>query len=112
MKTTLFAAALALGVFAFSPIASAHSPGGYGNGNHDLAPHWHKTYTPFGPVRWYGNGLHDLLPHHHTVSPWGGVRSYSNTPFGPTKSYNGYGGYRGHGGYGYRGYGYGGYGGW
>ena len=37
----------------------------------------------------YGNGAHDYLPHHHSVSPWGGVRSYGLTPFGPTTSYNG-----------------------
>jgi hypothetical protein len=74
--------------------AQAHEPhgfpGGYGNGPHDLVPHWHRTNTPFGRVFWYGNGLHDYVPHHHSVSPWGGVRSYGITPFGPTKSYNGF----------------------
>jgi hypothetical protein len=93
----------------------AHSPwevyAGYGNGAHDLAPHWHETLTPYGPVYWYGNGPHDLLPHEHTVSPWDGVRSYHYTPLGPTRSFNGqpyYGGYYG----GYTPY-YGGYyGGW
>lgn len=98
MRSKLFTAvALGLGVFLFgsaAPTASAHPPGGprgyYGNGPHDLAPHWHKTYTPFGSVYWYGNGPHDLMPHSHRVNPWGGVRSYSYTPFGPTKSYNGH----------------------
>ena len=94
--------------------ASAHPPGGppagryYGNGQHDLQPHWHKTYTPYGPTTWYGNGQHDFQPHDHSFTPWGGVRSYGYTPFGPTKSYNGFpGGYGGYpGGYGG---GYGGY---
>ena len=74
--------------------AEAHPPGkvyaGYGTGAHDYAPHWHRTDTPFGTAYWYGNLLHDYLPHHHSVSPWGGVRSYSITPLGPTKSYNGF----------------------
>lgn len=29
-------------------------------------------------------------PHNHSVSPYGGVRSYSYTPFAPTKSSNGF----------------------
>lgn len=125
MRSTLFTAlALGLGAFLFgasAPTASAHPPGGpvvwpggYGNGAHDLSPHWHKTRTPFGPTYWYGNGPHDLMPHSHTVGPFGGVRSYSLTPFGPTKSYNGRpfgygGGYYGGYGAGY-GSGYGGFG--
>src|SRR4051794_39241930 len=28
----------------------------YGNGGHDLQPHWHTTQTPFGSFGWYGNG--------------------------------------------------------
>jgi hypothetical protein len=80
--------------FAGAGTAEAHPPGGfyagYGNGPHDYVPHWHQTNTPFGPTYWYGNGPHDYLPHDHSVSPWGGVRSYSYTPFGPTKSYNGF----------------------
>ena len=119
MSSKVFAPVLGLALFAFwsAPTASAHPPGGfggYGNGAHDLAPHWHKTYTPFGPTYWYGNGPHDLMPHNHRVGPFGGVRSYSITPFGPTKSYNGFPGFGGFGGYsGYGSYygGYGGYGG-
>ena len=121
MRALVLAAfgAAALGLAAPSR-ASAHDPAGpgwsypgryYGNGAHDLTPHWHKTRTPFGPTYWYGNGPHDLLPHQHRVSPWGGVRSYSYTPFGPTTSYNGFPGYGYSGGYsGYRGYGGFGYG--
>jgi len=113
VRSFILAGGLALAGLAFagSSQAQAHDPvggfGSYGNGRHDLAPRWHKTYTPYGPAVWYGNGPHDLLPHNHSVSPWGGVRSYGYTPFGPTKSYNefpGYGGYYG----GYSG-GYGGY---
>jgi hypothetical protein len=128
MRTFTLAAVLGVALlgFAGAGTAQAHGPGGlyggYGNGAHDLLPHWHQTLTPFGPTYWYGNGPHDLLPHHHGVSPWGGVRSYSPTPFGPTKSYNGfpysggyapyYGGYTPYGGGGYAPY-YGGYyGGW
>ena len=103
MKAFAFAAVFAAGLgFAGAGMADAQGPGrfhgGYGNGPHDYAPHWHRTNTPFGPAYWYGNGLHDYLPHHHRVSPWGGTRSYSLTPFGPTKSYNGFpysGGYYG-----------------
>ena len=118
MRAFMMAAILGVGLVG-AGTAQAHPPGkfyaGYGNGAHDLAPHWHKTKTPYGPVYWYGNGLHDYLPHHHSVSPWGGVRSSSITPFGPTKSYNGfpsYGGY--YGGYApyYGGYYPGGYGGY
>src|SRR5204862_4036432 len=109
MRAFILAAVLAVaGVgFAGTGKAEAHPPGkvyaGYGNGAHDYVPHWHRTNTFFGPTYWYGNGPHDYLPHHHSVSPWGGVRSYSITPFGPTKSYNGfpsYGGYYGGGYYG------------
>src|SRR5262249_59050912 len=81
------------GIALAPPPGVPYQGGYYGNGPHDLAPHWHKTYTPFGPTYWYGNGPHDLMPHNHTVSPWGGVRSYSYTPFGPTKRYNGFPGY-------------------
>ena len=109
MRAFTLAAVLAVAGlgFAAAGTAEAHPPGrfyaGYGNGPHDYLPHWHRTYTAYGPVYWYGNGPHDYLPHHHSVSPWGGVRSYSPTPFGPTKSYNGfpyYGGYYGGGLYG------------
>lgn len=111
-----FILAAGLGLFGLGSLgagqARAHEPpGGFGRGAHDLVPHWHKTYTPFGPTYWYGSGLHDVLPHRHSVSPWGGVRSYSLTPFGPTKSYNGF---PAHGGY-YGAYGgsyYGGHGGY
>ena len=54
----------------------------YGNGGHDLAPHWHNTQTPIGSFNWYGNGAHDLRPHEHTNSPYGGYRGYSPSPFG------------------------------
>ena len=117
MRAFIRAAILGVAVLGFGTAGKveAHPPGGfyagYGNGLHDYAPHWHRTYTPFGPTYSYGNGLHDSLPHNHSISPWGGVRSYGVTPFGPTKSYNGfpsYGGY--YGGYAqpYGGY-YGGY---
>ena len=56
--------------------------GYYGNGGHDFQPHWHTTNTPFGSFAWYGNGAHDLRPHEHTVSPYGGYRGYSPSPFG------------------------------
>ena len=97
MRTKLFAVAVALGVYAFalaSP-ASAQYPqyAGYGNGSHDLSPHWHTTQTPFGGYSYYGNGRHDLRRHDHTVSPFGGVQSYSNGPFRSTQSYNGFPGY-------------------
>lgn len=123
MRSFLIAGVLGIAALAFAGTNQAfaqhrhnggHShgySGGFGNGMHDLTPHWHKTYTPFGTTVWYGNGLHDLLPHQHSYSPWSGVRSYSSTPFGMTKSYNGfpsyYGGYSTYGGYG--GYGYGSY---
>ncbi len=102
MRTYLLAGLVGVALLGFAGAGqvSAHEPNrgyaGYGNGAHDLVPHWHQSMTPFGPTYWYGNGPHDLLPHQHSISPWGGVRSYSNTPFGPTKSYNGfpyYGGY-------------------
>ncbi len=104
MRSVLLSAAVGAALLvAASGRAGAHEPpgfGGYfGNGPHDAVPHWHKTLTPFGPLYWYGNGPHDFVPHAHRVSPWGGVRSYSYTPFGPTKSYNGVPGY---GGFGYR----------
>ena len=72
MRAFLLAAILGVAVlgFAGAGAAQAHGPGGVYAG--------------------YGNGPHDYLPHHHSVSPWGGVRSYSPTPFGPTKSYNGF----------------------
>ena len=125
MRTLILGAILGVAGLGFGAAgtAEAHGPrrayAGYDNGPHDFVPHWHRTETPFGRVYWYGNGPHDYLPHHHSISPRAGVRSYSITPFGPTKSYNGfpsYGGYYGggyYGGYipnygGYRPY-YGGY---
>lgn len=104
MRAFIRATILGVAVLGFAgvPKADAHPPGsfygGFGNGAHDFAPHWHQTNTPFGPTAWYGNGLHDVLPHHHSISPWGGVSSYGITPYGPTTSYNGfssYGGYYG-----------------
>jgi hypothetical protein len=93
----IVAVALGLGALAyFAPAASAHPPGGhyphrsgYGVGAHDLVPHWHKTYTPFGPTYWYGLGAHDFAPHKHSVGPFGDLRSHSWTPYGPTTSYHG-----------------------
>jgi hypothetical protein len=95
MRAFIVAAVLGLvGLGIAAGTADAHGRvrfyGGFGNGYHDVVPHWHRTDTPLGSVYWYGNGVHDYLPHHHSVSPWGGVRSYSITPFGPTTSYNGY----------------------
>jgi hypothetical protein len=55
-----------------------------------------RAHSPWEGYAGYGNGAHDFQPHEHTVTPWGGVRSYSITPLGPTKSFNGlpyYGGY-------------------
>ena len=88
MRQLLLSAALVAAFVGFGALGTAqagpghpghHGPhyGYFGNGAHDLAPHGHKTLTPFGPTYWYGNGLHDLLPHDHRVSPWGGVRRYS-----------------------------------
>lgn len=116
MKSFILTAGLALGglALASSGQVQAHEPRSFaGNGNHDLAPHGHKTYTPFGQFTWYGNGPHDLMPHNHSAGPFRGVRSYSATPFGLTKSYNGfpggyYGGYPGYGSYS-GGFGYGGF---
>jgi hypothetical protein len=109
-----FALGIGLAAFAAAPTASAQfhhghgghggpggpfaQPAGFGNGQHDLQPHWHTTQTPFGNSAWYGNGLHDLRPHGHTVSPFNGVTSYSNGPFRSTQSYNGFPG-GGYGGY-------------
>jgi hypothetical protein len=59
----------------------------YGNGGHDMAPHWHRTTTPLGMFMWYGNGSHDLQPHEHTISPYSGYRGYSVSPFGVTESF-------------------------
>ncbi len=127
MKTKLLGFALGLGLAAFAaaPSASAQfphgrgghggpggpfaQPAGFGNGQHDLQPHWHTTQTPFGGYSYYGNGLHDLRQHGHTVSPFNGVTSYSNGPFRSTQSYNGFPG--GFGGYPAFGGGYPGYGG-
>ena len=77
----------------FSTEAAAHEPyyggfrGGnyYGGGGHDVVPHWHRTYTPWGVHSWYGTGGHDYRPHHHRVTPWS-YRSYSHTPWGYTES--------------------------
>jgi hypothetical protein len=102
MRRFILAAVLGIAGLGFAGSkAQAHEPG---VGAHDLAPHWHRTWSAFGPVYWYGNGVHDVLPHSHSYSPWRGINSYSQTPFGPTRSFNGYpysGGY-------YQGY-YGGY---
>ena len=112
MRTKLIAGAFGLGLFAFigaGQVSAQHSHyAGYGNGAHDLSPHWHTTQTPFGGYSYYGNGRHDLRPHDHTVSPFGGVQSYSNGPFRSTQSYNGFpGGFSYGGGY-PGGFGYGG----
>ena len=62
----------------------------YGNGGHDLQPHWHSTQTPIGSFAWYGNGAHDLQPHEHSQSGYGGYRGYSPNSFGgvTTSYYN------------------------
>jgi hypothetical protein len=100
MHKTILAAAFGLAALAWSAApASAHEPGWrypayyggsyggyYGNGHHDLRPHWHNSYTPYGVYSWYGNGLHDLLPHQHTYTPWGKV-GQNYTPWGYTESY-------------------------
>ena len=72
----------------YGGISQGGSFGSYfGNGGHDLQPHWHATQTPFGQNLWYGNGPHDLAPHQHSVTPWS-YQSYSNTGAGPTTSFN------------------------
>ncbi|HXG12451.1 MAG TPA: hypothetical protein VNK04_22025 [Gemmataceae bacterium] len=62
--------------------------GGYyfGRGGHDVVPHWHQTYTPFGSFSWYGLGPHDFVPHAHTYDPFS-YRGYSYTPWSYTESY-------------------------
>ncbi len=60
------------------------SYGDYGNGGHDLQPHWHTKRTPFGNFQYYGNGRHDLRPHGHTVTPYG-IESYNGRR---TRSYS------------------------
>jgi hypothetical protein len=78
MRKVLIAAALAVAALGFAGTANAdpghghHGRGhrNYGNGLHDIVPHWHKTLTPYGPTYWYG--MH--LPHSHRVSTSGGVR--------------------------------------
>jgi hypothetical protein len=88
MRSFALAAGLALTGLAFAGLGQA------------------QAHDPPGRFRYYGNGPHDLMPHRHSVSPWGGVRSYSYTPFGLTKSYNGFPGYSPYpGGY-YGGYGW------
>jgi hypothetical protein len=109
MRKFLIAAVLGLAALGFAGVdsAQAHPPrrhGGFGNGWHDVSPHWHRTQTPVGNYYWFGNGPHDLRPHYHSYSPWSGLRSYSYTPFGRTTSYHGYPGYYGYpyGGYSFR----------
>lgn len=102
MRSLLFSMIGAAAITLAGAGTASAQPFGYryfGNGGHDLSPHGHMTLTPYGPTYWYGNGVHDLMPHNHRVGPFGGVRSYSYTPFGPTKSYNGFPGYGGYGGY-------------
>ena len=60
------------------------SYGYYGNGGHDLQPHWHTKRTPFGNFQYFGNGRHDLRPHGHTVTPYG-IESYNSRR---TRSYS------------------------
>jgi hypothetical protein len=116
MRAFLFstvASVAALALLAGAPTGvQAHEPPGfgyYGNGGHDVTPHWHKTLTPWGPRYWYGMGAHDFRPHAHSYD-WRGYRGYSMTPWGPTTSYYSpspyYSGYYGYSGYGYP---YGGY---
>lgn len=60
--------------------------GYYGNGGHDMVPHWHQTTTQFGSFSWYGNGAHDYQPHAHTYSPYS-YEGHSVSPFGYTRSF-------------------------
>ena len=59
----------------------------YGNGGHDLAPHWHTRQTPFGASAYYGLGRHDFRPHGHVQTPYG-ITGYSNGLFNSTQSYS------------------------
>ena len=97
MKTFTLAAVLAaaLGVLALVPgPAQAHPPGHhssgyggyYGGGRHDVVPHWHRTYTPYGSYSWYGLGRHDFRPHSHSVTPYY-YRGHHYSPWGYTESY-------------------------
>jgi hypothetical protein len=113
MRTKLVLAALgiaALGVLALAPAtAEAHPPrfrisfgyssGGYypsygfGSGGyyaapryHDVTPHWHRSYTPYGSSSWYGNGPHDYVPHSHIYTPYGKIGQHYHG-WGYTESY-------------------------
>ena len=68
MRKFLVAAVLSLAALGFAGAGTAeagpghgghhHGPryGYFGNGAHDLVPHWHQTVTPFGPTKSY-NGF-------------------------------------------------------
>jgi hypothetical protein len=106
-KLLAFAAVglIALGLVALTPTtADAHPPRfrlsiGYSSGGyypsygysyapryHDVRPHWHNTYTPYGSYSWYGNGPHDYVPHSHSYTPFGKV-GHSYHGWGYTESY-------------------------
>ena len=93
----VMAGAAAFGVGGVQPDAAqadgyhhGHYGGGfgsyYGRGGHDVQPHWHDTYTPFGRYQWYGRGSHDYRPHHHTYGP-DHYEGHSYSPWGYTRSY-------------------------
>ena len=71
--------------YTYSPYWSGYGSY-YGRGGHDVVPHWHDTYTPFGSVRWYGRGSHDFRPHAHGYTPFS-YEGLSASPWGVTRSY-------------------------
>jgi hypothetical protein len=90
MRAFLFstlAGLAALALMAAAPAGAQAHGDYYGNGGHDVTPHWHQTLTPYGPAYWYGMGSHDFRPHRHSYG-WDGYRGYSMTPWGPTTSYH------------------------
>ena len=67
MRACLFstiAGVAALAVLAAAPAGVRAHEGYFGNGGHDVTPHWHQTQTPYGPTYWYGMGSHDFRPHY------------------------------------------------
>jgi hypothetical protein len=71
-----------------------NGPGAYyGRGPHDDAPHWHRSYTPYGAYEWYGRGPHDDVPHQHHQTPYSyrgqhwTQRGYTESSYPPAPSY-------------------------